>query len=525
MTDETFFQREFAPKRLAFWIFWFGSHIGLFIYGFLKQKDDDSLATLNSIGLSVWTSRGAGLCLAYDCSLILLPVCRNIIKYLRLTFLNRIIPFDENIWFHRQVAYSLLFFTLIHTFAHYINFFKVEVLGLFPTWTVHYKTWAGLTGHFMLLIMVLMYTSAYLPMRTQSFETFWYTHHLSFFFMLCLYFHAYGCFVRTANNVCKPYFTYRYALVGGVIYFFERVLREVRSRRATRITKVIAHPERAIEIQFDKRSFRYKPGQYVFLNVPAISKWQWHPFTITSAPDDQYVSLHVRQVGDFTTALGDLLGCNNGSGKRSKTESIVIQNKSDSLPIIRVDGAFGAPAEDVFDNEVVILVGCGIGVTPFASILKNIWYQHRNSRPSKLRRVEFYWICRDTEAFEWFQSLLKALEASQMEPGFLTFNIYLTQKLRQSTIQNIIINDVSGAYDPLTDLTSRTHYGRPNFGQVFDDLTKSIQSGKYLPKKDKGPTNVGVYYCGPAPLARTLKVACKKAANPAIKFSFHKEHF
>ncbi|CAG8781557.1 18675_t:CDS:1, partial [Acaulospora morrowiae] len=129
---DSFLKRELAPKRLAFWIFWFGSHIGLFIFGFLKQKDDVELNNLNVLGLSVWSSRGAGLCLAYDGALILLPMCRNIIKYLRgISFINKVIPFDENIWFHRQTAYAMLFFTLVHVFAHYVNFWRLEQLHKF----------------------------------------------------------------------------------------------------------------------------------------------------------------------------------------------------------------------------------------------------------------------------------------------------------------------------------------------------------------------------------------------------------
>lgn len=33
------------------------------------------------------------------------------------------------------------------------------------------------------------------------------------------------------------------------------------------------------------------------------------------------------------------------------------------MPKIKVDGPFGAPAEDVFRSEVAVLVGAGIGVT------------------------------------------------------------------------------------------------------------------------------------------------------------------
>ena len=213
-----------------------------------------------------------------------------------------------------------------------------------------------------------MYTSAHHSIRQQSFETFWYTHHLAFIFMMCLYTHAVGCFVSTNAKLgpkrCKGYISWAWTIWGGIIYFFERVLREYRSRQKTQITKVINHPSKAIEIHFSKPSLKYKAGQYVFLNVPDVSALQWHPFTITSAPDDPYVSVHIRQVGDFTNELGELLGCN------IPTEKGYVPKE---LPKLRIDGPFGAPAEDVFNNEIAILVGCGIGVTPFASILKNIW--------------------------------------------------------------------------------------------------------------------------------------------------------
>jgi NADPH oxidase 1 len=33
------------------------------------------------------------------------------------------------------------------------------------------------------------------------------------------------------------------------------------------------------------------------------------------------------------------------------------------LPIVRVDGPYGAPAEDVFNVEIAVLIGAGIGTT------------------------------------------------------------------------------------------------------------------------------------------------------------------
>ena len=33
--------------------------------------------------------------------------------------------------------------------------------------------------------------------------------------------------------------------------------------------------------------FEFEMGQYVFLNFPEISLYQWHPFTISSSPYDK----------------------------------------------------------------------------------------------------------------------------------------------------------------------------------------------------------------------------------------------
>ena len=32
-------------------------------------------------------------------------------------------------------------------------------------------------------------------------------------------------------------------------------------------------------------NFNFHPGDYVYLNIPAIASYEWHPFTISSAPE------------------------------------------------------------------------------------------------------------------------------------------------------------------------------------------------------------------------------------------------
>ncbi|NXA97400.1 NOX5 oxidase, partial [Melanocharis versteri] len=52
------------------------------------------------------------------------------------------------------------------------------------------------------------------------------------------------------------------------------------------------------------RSFRFRPGDYVYLNVPAIAAREWHPFSISSAPEQpETLWLHIRARGQWTNQL------------------------------------------------------------------------------------------------------------------------------------------------------------------------------------------------------------------------------
>lgn len=200
----------------------------------------------------------------------------------------------------------------------------------------------------------------------------------------------------------------------GIIYFGERAYREYRARRSTRLSKVLVHPSGkclvsdilvvissfdCMQVQwscvssspasstpqvngFSSKSLKSLTSsgtRFVLALLGPLPLLICFQFTITSAPKDPYVSIHIRQVGDFTRALGDRLGVGpsvvaamtsaamKGSEKNEKTGSargdfVELDAKGGvSLPAVRIDGPYGAPAEDVFDVEVAILVGAGIG--------------------------------------------------------------------------------------------------------------------------------------------------------------------
>lgn len=397
----------------------------------------------------------------------------------------------------------------------------------------NFLTGPGATGWIMTICLAIMVWYAREKPRRAKFERFWYSHHLFIVFFTAWQLHGMFCMIQpdrppycSANQVGV---FWKYWLVGGIIFSWERVLREIRSRHKTYISKVIQHPSNVCEVQIKKEKTTTRAGQYIFLNCPEISYWQWHPFTLTSAPEEDYISVHIRCVGDFTTAFAEALGCDFSKNKaKEKNENgspgpmVLPPATNRVLPRVMVDGPFGSASEDVFKFEVVMLVGGGIGVTPFASVLKSIWYKlnfpaaNKQGSRNRLQKVYFFWVCRDFDSFEWFKSLLSAIEDQDTE-GRVELHTYITQKLKDDDINNIIVSDVGGQRDAITQLRSPTHFGRPNWDRIFNSV------------REKHPaTDVGVFFCGPGPLGHTLHLQCNKwtgGTDNDTRFFWGKENF
>ncbi|KAJ4348394.1 uncharacterized protein N0V89_009768 [Didymosphaeria variabile] len=505
-----------------FFVFTFGIlHLMVFGFGMAHYGfKDSSIGSRQMFGITFPIARSAALTLHVDVAFILFPVCRNLISMARRTPLNGIIPFDKNITFHKLVGWSLLFFSWLHTIAHWRNlwlFAQINKLGFVGFLIANLATGPGWSGYIMLIALSAMaWTAAEKPRRAQ-FERFWYTHHLFIIFFVFWSIHGAFCMI-------KPDFApfcdgigvfWEYWMYGGFAYLAERTSREIRGRHKTYVSKVIQHPSNVCEIQIKKENTKTQAGQYIFLCCPEVSIWQYHPFTLTSAPEEDYISVHVRMVGDFTRALGKALGCNleKGGAKGEKDGATEVALRQ-ILPRVYIDGPFGSASEDVFKFEVAVLVGAGIGVTPFASILKSIWYRMNYPQGrTRLRKVYFFWICRDFGSFEWFRSLLLAIEAQDLD-DHIEIHTYLTAKIKADDATNIMINDANAEQDAITGLRAPTNFGRPNWDMIF----KSI-------RKIHAPAEAGVFFCGPKVLGSTLHIKCNMYSEPGFNFVWGKENF
>jgi len=248
----------------------------------------------------------------------------------------------------------------------------------------------------------------------------------------------------------------------------------------------------------------------VFLCCPHIANYEWHPFTISSAPHVDYLSVHIRVVGDWTGALYEML---NPERKLGVIQENMI-TAPNGKPIFYIDGPFGTASEDVFKFENVILWAAGIGVTPFAAILKEIKHNiESNNSACLIKKVEFYWVNRDHQCFEWFIDVLAQLE---QKCPFLEINLYFTGELNAEQVRAVMYGDVNEDADAFTGLSSRTNFGRPDMDQIFTQKAQDF-AGK----------TVGVFYCGPQALAKSVYAGCTRHTSVTMntKFIFHKENF
>lgn len=101
-----------------------------------------------------------------------------------------------------------------------------------------------------------------------------------------------------------------YMLPGFYLFMIDRYLRFLQSSQRVRLLSARSLACGALELNFAKsRSLCYNPTSIMFLNVPSVSKLQWHPFTISSSAnlDQDKLSVVIKLEGTWTRKLYDLI--------------------------------------------------------------------------------------------------------------------------------------------------------------------------------------------------------------------------
>lgn len=551
-------------KKIWVLALWLVLNISLFAWKFFQYR---RRAAFEAMGYCLCGAKGMAETLKLNMALILIPVCRNTLTRLRSTVLNTIFPFDDNISFHKIIALAIVIGTLFHTLFHIAcNFPRLTTcqkekfmrsVGPFfdlkqPTYPELLGSTPGWTGIVMLLLMAFSFIFATQSFRKNvkrsstlqylaGFNVFWYAHHLLALVYVLLIAHSYFIFL-THEWYNKT--TWMYIMVPVIFYACEKLIRLFREKNYhVEVLQATLYPGGVLSIQMTKPpGFNYKSGMYLFVKCPDISSFEWHPFSITSAPGDDYLSVHIRVVGDWTNDLMNLFGkvcdfqtfATNADLDRLETTLIADAAVQETrFPKLMIDGPYGAPAQNHTNYDVLLLIGVGIGATPFISILKDLLnnlnsdeeIQNRhisdiNSEESRgSRRAYLYWVTKEQDSLEWFKGVMNTIAESDQNHVIQMHN-YLTSVFEKGDVRSALIamvQSIQQAKDGL-DIVSgsqiHTHFARPNWRKAFSAVAHENKS-----------SDIGVFYCGHPMLIKQLRELSHEFSNSTTHFHFHKENF
>ena len=358
-------------KLHIFWLsLFFLVCCGIFVERAYYYSVEREFAGLRRIaGYGVTVTRGAASGMMFTYSVLLLTMSRNFITYLRGTMFNNYIPFDTYISFHKIVALTALAFTICHGIGHGINFYHISTqtandltcifrevyhrthtLPQFTYWL--FLTMTGFSAFVLTLVTVIIYVFATQYARRYTFQAFWITHHFYIAFYILMFLHGSGRLVQ------DPLFG-NFFLGPGIIFALDQIISVSRRRQELAVIRADILPSLVIGIYFKRPlNFDYKAGQWVKIASAAQNPGEFHSFTISSAPHEDYLSLHIRAVGPWTYNFRDHYN--------------PAHLHDQPYPKVFIDGPFGEGHQDWTEYEVSVLVGGGIGVTPFASILNEL---------------------------------------------------------------------------------------------------------------------------------------------------------
>jgi respiratory burst oxidase len=85
---------------------WFAAMAALFVWKFVQYR---RTAAFQVMGYCLPTAKGAAETLKLNMALVLLPVCRNTLTWLRSSWARFFVPFDDNITFHKVIKTGLYY--------------------------------------------------------------------------------------------------------------------------------------------------------------------------------------------------------------------------------------------------------------------------------------------------------------------------------------------------------------------------------------------------------------------------------
>lgn len=252
---------------------------------------------------------------------------------------------------HRYVGEAAFFLIFLHPV--FLAFAFSEDVGSFFRYLWFSSDWVRNTGLIALLAFILLVVlSIYVKIAYHQWKR---THD---FFGLLLVFIVVHAVISGGEIMKFPVLTVwhgAWVTAGLSAYLYIRILYRFIGPQYDYVTDSVKQRKDAItDIHLTPvgRALDYAPGQFIYIsfNADAVSE-EPHPFSISSSPESSTLRLSIKRLGDWTQSVDQIK-----AGEKA-----------------RIWGPYGHFSDGFFEHPELpaVLIGGGIGITPFLSILSS----------------------------------------------------------------------------------------------------------------------------------------------------------
>ncbi|KAM5245508.1 NADPH oxidase 4 isoform 2-T2 [Ctenodactylus gundi] len=516
---------------------WLSLNVLLFWKTFLLYNRGPEYHYLHQmLGLGLCLSRASASVLNFNCSLILVPMCRTLLAYLRG---SQKVPsrrtrrlLDKSRTFHITCGVTICIFSGVHVAAHLVNAlnFSVNYSEDFVELNAAryqdedprkllFTTVPGLTGVCLVMVLFLMVTASTYAIRVSNYDIFWYTHNLFFIFYLLLVLHVSGGLLKYQTNLdthppgCIYLNKTRYPSISLPEHFMER-FHEPSPGGLSKAEELNRSASVKICVE-EPRFHAHFPQTWLWISGPLCLYCferlyrcirSNKPVTIVSVISHPSDVMEIQMVKEnFTARPGQyiVVHCPSVSALENHPFTLTMcptETKATFGVHLKIVGDWTERFRDLLlptpnqDSEIL----------PFIQPRN---YPKDDWKPYKLRRLYFIWVCRDIQSFLWFADLLCMLHNKfwqENRPDYVNIQLYLSQT---DGMQKIIGEKYHA-------LNSRLFIGRPQWRPLFGEIAKC----------NRGKT-VGVFCCGPSSISKTLHKLSNQNNSYGTRFEYNKESF
>ena len=415
------------------------------------------------------------------------------------------IPFERALKFHRWFGRAALVVMVVHGLGMVVEYTRNGQFEKLLTYSTGFAT-----------VSLACFLVMYLPSlcRRSSYEVFANLHAVFVLPALAfagLHMAALGPYVIPALIVVVPdYLYFRWNL----------------ARHKVPVVAAVHLPGRVLRLDLHAPSLKSKPGQWVYVTVPEISRTQAHPFSIcltdNSDGSDKVgdettstITLFVKDMGPdtfsgrlYNSVPVSAFGASAGSGGSaaatrvsgdasalSSSSACVLSHHQRSAPPFSVccDGPYGRPSVETIGADAIVLVAGGIGATPIVAHLQSLLRQ-----PDREVTITFSWVFREERATEWFGDVIEDATAD-------------------SRVDLDLCCTSDSFVAPTESLSSATQRvvsaGRPDYRRILTRV------------KESGAKRAVVLVCGPSGLVSAVHEAANSCSSAAFAVEVGAETF